>query len=52
VVLGFELKVLPLEPCLQLILLWLFYKWDLTNYLLRLVSNHDFPDPRDTEYTI
>jgi hypothetical protein len=38
---GCSQSRLPLEPHLQPILLWLFWTWDLTNYLLRLISNHD-----------
>jgi hypothetical protein len=32
------------EPHRQSILLWLFWKWDLANYLPRLALNHDPPD--------
>jgi hypothetical protein len=35
---------LLLEPCLQSILLWLFQRWGLQNYLPRLASNFDPPD--------
>jgi hypothetical protein len=34
----------PLKPQLQSILLWLFWRWGLVNYLLRLASNCDPPD--------
>jgi hypothetical protein len=45
--LGFELRALckagtlQLEPHLQPILLWLFWRWDFVNYLPGLASNHD-----------
>jgi hypothetical protein len=35
---------LLLEPHLQSILLWLFWRWVLKNYLPRLASNQDPPD--------
>jgi hypothetical protein len=53
VALGFELSVprlqsrrvaLLLEPHLQFILLWLFWRWDLLSYLPRLASNCNPPD--------
>jgi hypothetical protein len=41
---GFELRgVIPLKPYLQSILLWLFWRWGLTNYLPRLFSNAILP---------
>jgi hypothetical protein len=49
--LGFELRASYLQsthsttwPHLQSILLWLFWRWDLVNYLPRLASNRDPPD--------
>jgi hypothetical protein len=33
-----------LEPHLQSILLWLFWRWGLLNYLLRLTSYLNIPD--------
>jgi hypothetical protein len=46
--LGFELRVSllqsRLESHLQSILLWLFWRWCLPNYLPRLASNHDHPN--------
>jgi hypothetical protein len=35
---------LPLEPVLQSILLWLFWRWGLENHLSRLTLNHDPSD--------
>jgi hypothetical protein len=35
------LPALLLEPYLQSILFWLFWRWDLTNYLPGLTSNCD-----------
>jgi hypothetical protein len=35
---------LPLEPHLQSILLWLFWRQGLKNYLVRIASNHDPPN--------
>jgi hypothetical protein len=35
---------LPLEPHIQFIVLWLFWRWDLTNYLYGLASNLDPPN--------
>jgi hypothetical protein len=35
---------LPLEPHLQSILLWLFWRWGLVNYSPRLALNHDPPN--------
>jgi hypothetical protein len=35
---------LLLEPCLQPILLWLFWRWGLVNYLPSLGLNPDLPD--------
>jgi hypothetical protein len=35
---------LPLHPHPQFILLWLFWRWGLANYLFRLASNCDSPD--------
>jgi hypothetical protein len=53
--LGLELRVctcnacaLLLEPRLQSILLWLFWRWGLSNYLLRLATNYDPTDLRLT----
>jgi hypothetical protein len=34
----------PLEPLLRSILLWLFWRWGLTNYLPRLISSLNPPD--------
>jgi hypothetical protein len=34
---------LPLEPQLQFVLLWLFCRWGLLNYLPGLALNSDFP---------
>jgi hypothetical protein len=34
-------STLPLEPHLQSILLWLFWRWGLENYLHGLALNHD-----------
>jgi hypothetical protein len=51
--LGFELSAsihtckagaLLLKPHLQSILLWLFWRWDLVNYLPRLASNCNPPN--------
>jgi hypothetical protein len=36
--------VLPLEPCLQSILLWLIWRWVLKNYLPGLALNFDSPN--------
>jgi hypothetical protein len=48
--LGFELRtshlqtgIPPLEPYLQLIFLWLFWRWGPVNYLSRLTSSYDPP---------
>jgi hypothetical protein len=35
---------LPHQPCLWPILVWLFWRWGLTNYLPHLASNLDSPD--------
>jgi hypothetical protein len=37
---------LPLEPHLQSILLCLFWRWGLANFLSSLASNHYPPNPR------
>jgi hypothetical protein len=49
--LGFELRLctyktgsLLLEPNLQSILLWLFWRWGLENYLFVLALNCNHPD--------
>jgi hypothetical protein len=34
----------PLEPHLHSILLWLFWRWGLENYLSPWASNHNLPD--------
>jgi hypothetical protein len=39
-----EADALPLEPQLQCILLWLFWRWGLENYLAKLAVNHDHPN--------
>jgi hypothetical protein len=39
-----KLGALPLEPQFQSILLWLFWRWGLGNYLPRLASNCSSPD--------
>jgi hypothetical protein len=31
----------PLEPCLQCAVVWLFWRWALSDYLPRLASNCD-----------
>jgi Trk-type K+ transport system membrane component len=36
-------QVLSTEPHLQFILLWLFWRWGLMNYLLGLTLNFDLP---------
>jgi hypothetical protein len=41
-----EAGTLLLEPCLQFILLWLFWRWGLENYLSGLTLNRDPPDLR------
>jgi hypothetical protein len=41
---GFALAKQTLEPHLQFILVWLFLRWSLENYLLRLAAHLDPPD--------
>jgi hypothetical protein len=46
---------LLLEPHLQSISLWLFWRWGLANYLLGLVSKCDPPDlslPNSWDYRV
>jgi hypothetical protein len=37
-------NAVPLDPHLQSILLWLYWRWGLENYLPGLASNLDLPD--------
>jgi hypothetical protein len=41
---AYKAGTLLLEPHFQSILLWLFWRWGLVNYLPRLASNLDPPD--------
>jgi hypothetical protein len=41
---AYKAGALLLEPHLQSILLWLFWKWSVTHHLPRLASNHNPPD--------
>jgi hypothetical protein len=44
VVMGFEFRASHLQSrCLKSILLWLFWGWNLGNYLPRLSSSSDSP---------
>jgi hypothetical protein len=42
--LNWQRGAVLLEPHLLSILLWLFWRWGLTNYLLRLASNNNPPN--------